>query len=144
MTLKIFIMIRCDVLHMQLWRHNEGTSDVIKKSHSFPMRSTCDVPSFNFFLGVVSEIEVQSFSVFPTWLPHQVTYDIKIVCKSSCKISCSYGENFVSIWQVVVEKNMKVLCERTNKQPNKQTSRQATMARSYHPFIQRRRELKIF
>ena len=31
-----------------------------------------------------------------------------------------------------------------DRQTHTQTSRQATMARSYHPFIQRRRELKIF
>ena len=33
---KIFILIGCRVLHMQLWHHNEGTYDVIKKnlSHS--------------------------------------------------------------------------------------------------------------
>ena len=24
---KIFILIRCDITHMQLWRHNEGTND---------------------------------------------------------------------------------------------------------------------
>ena len=33
---------------------------------------------------------------------------------------------------------------RTDRQTDTQTSRQATMARSSHPFIQRRRELKIF
>ena len=32
---KFFILISCGVLHMQLWRHNEGTYDVIKKvTHS--------------------------------------------------------------------------------------------------------------
>ena len=36
---------------------------------------------FNFFLGAVSEIEAQSFSVFPTWLPHHVTYDCIILPK---------------------------------------------------------------
>ena len=34
-----------------------------KKSHSSPMRSTCSVPSFNFFLGAVSEIHRSK--VFP-------------------------------------------------------------------------------
>jgi len=44
---------------------NEGTHDIIKKKKkiTFPMRSTCDVPSFNFFFGAVSEI--QRSKVFP-------------------------------------------------------------------------------
>ena len=46
-------------LHMQLWRHNEGPYDVIKKSHSFHMRSTCYVPSLIFFSLV------QRSKVFP-------------------------------------------------------------------------------
>ena len=47
---KIFILLRCSVLHMQLWHHHEGTDDLIKKtSHSFPMRSLCSVSSFNCF-----------------------------------------------------------------------------------------------
>ena len=48
---KMFILIGCGVLHMQLWSHK-------KKSHSFPMMCTCYLPSFNFFLVAVSEIEV--------------------------------------------------------------------------------------
>ena len=75
-----------------------------KKSHSFPMKSTCSVPSFNFFFGVVSEIEVQSFSVFPTWLPHHVTYDVIIINKTFDMSNRSDGENFVSIRQAVANR----------------------------------------
>ena len=96
---------------------------------------------FQFFLWYgFRDIEVQSFSVFPLWLPHHVTYDVIIIMKTFHTSSCSDGENLVAIQPEVVEKNTKVLCGQTNKH----TSRQATMARSYHPFIQRRRELKIF
>ena len=59
----IFTLIRCSILLMQLWRHNEGTYDIIKASHLFPMRSTCHVLSLNFFLGTVSKI--QRSKVFP-------------------------------------------------------------------------------
>ena len=107
-----------NVLHMQLWRPNKGTYDVIKKnSHSFPMRSTCDVPSFNFFLGAVSEMQRSKvFSVFPTWLPHRMIYDIMIINdKTFYMTSRSSGENFVSIRQAVAEKNTKVLCGQTNR-----------------------------
>ena len=92
----IFILIRCRVLHMQLWHHNEGTYDVIKKSHLFPIRSTCCVPSFYFFLGAVSDIEVQSFSVFQIWLAHQVIYDVIIIIETFCMSSRSYGQNWVN------------------------------------------------
>ena len=80
------------------------------------MRSTCYVPSFNFFLGAVSEIEVQSFPIFPTWLPQHLAHDIIIINKIFDMSGCSYGENFASIWQAVVEKNTRVLCGQTNKQ----------------------------
>ena len=60
--------------------------------------------SFNFFLGVVSEIEVQSFSIFPTWLPNHVTYDVIIIIKTFHMSSQTYGENFVSIGLSVPEK----------------------------------------
>ena len=80
------------------------------------------MPSFNFFLGVVSEIEVQSFFRFSNWLPHHVAYDIIIIIKTFYMSSCTNGENFVSIRQAVAVKNTKVLCGQTN--TNKQTDRQ--------------------
>ena len=86
------------------------------------MKSTCSVPSFNFFFGVVSEIEVQSFSVFPTWLPHHVTYDVIIINITFCMSIRSDGENFVSIQEAVVEKNTKILYGQTNKQAERQTN----------------------
>ena len=67
-----------------------------------------------FFLGAVSEIEVQSFSVFPTWLPYHVTYDVIIMIKTIYMSSRTYGENFVSIGQAIAEKNTIVLCGQTN------------------------------
>ena len=82
------------------------------------------MPSLNFFLDSVSEIEVQNFSVFPTWLPHNVTDDIIIINKTFYMSSHSNGENFVSIRQAVAEKNTKVLCRQTNRQTDKQTDRQ--------------------
>ena len=85
----------------------------IKKS-LFHMTSTCQVSILS--LGVVSEIEVQSFSVFPTWLSHYVAYDVIIMIKTFYMNIRSSGENFVSIWQLVAEKNTKVLCGQTNKQ----------------------------
>ena len=83
------------------------------------MRSTSRVPSFNFFLGAVSEIEVQRFSVFPTWLPHHMTDDIINITKTIYMRSRSSGEKFVSIQQAVAEKNTKVLCGQTNKQTDR-------------------------
>ena len=77
---------------------------------------------FNFFLHAVSEIEVQSFSVFPTWLPHHVTYDVIIIIKTFYMSSYTNGKNFVSIRQAVVEKNTKVLCGQTDRQTNKHTN----------------------
>ena len=88
------------------------------------MRGTCYVPSFNFFLGVVSEIEVQSFSVFPIWLSHHVTYDVIIIITTFNMSSRTNVENFVSIRQAVAEKNMKVLCRQTNRQTDRQTQMQ--------------------
>ena len=75
------------------------------------------MPSFNFFLGAVSEIQRSKFfSVFPTWLPHHMTYDIIIIIKTFYMSYHSYGENFVSIRQAVAEKNTKALYGETNKQ----------------------------
>ena len=61
---KFFILIRCSVLHMQLWCHNEGTYDIIQ-NHTHSSWSTCYMPSFNFYLGAVSEIQrSKSFPFF--------------------------------------------------------------------------------
>ena len=59
--------------------------------------------------------EVQSFSVFPIWLPHHVTYDVDviIIILTFFTSNHTYGENFVSIRQVVAEKNTKLLCGQT-------------------------------
>jgi len=67
------------------------------------------------------DTEVQSFSVFPIWLPHHVTYDIIIIIKTFYMNSYTNGENFVSIQQAVVEKNTNVLCGQTDRQTDKQT-----------------------
>ena len=101
---KFFILIGCSVVCMQLWRHNRGTNDIIKKKTSrlFPMRRTCPVPSFNFFFVAVPKI--QRSKVFPTWLPHRVTYDVIIMIKTFYMSRRTYGENFVSIRQAVEEK----------------------------------------
>ena len=82
------------------------------------MRSTCFVTSFNLFLGAVSNREVQSFSGFPMWLPHFVTYDVIIITNTFHMSRRTNGENFVSIQQVVVEKNTNVLCGQTYRQTN--------------------------
>ena len=69
------------------------------------MRSTCHVPSFNFSLGAVSEIQRSKvFLFFPIWLPHHVTYDIIIIIKTFYMRIRTYGEYFISIRQVVPEK----------------------------------------
>ena len=53
---KCFKLIGCGILHMQLWCHNEGTYDIIQ-NHTHSSWSTCYMPSFNFFLVAVSEIQ---------------------------------------------------------------------------------------
>ena len=68
-----------------------------------------------FFLGA----EVQFISVFPTWLPQHVTYDVIIINKTFYMSCRSYGENFVSIRQVVAEKDTSSVG--ANKQTDKQT-----------------------
>ena len=79
------------------------------------------MPSFNFFLGAVSEIQRSNFfSSFPILLPHHVTYDVMTIIKTFCMSSRTNGENFVSIRQAVAEKNMKVLCGQTN-EPKRNT-----------------------
>jgi len=75
----------------------------------FPMRSTCHVPSLKKF----SLMQFHRGPVFPTWLPHHVTYNI-IIIKTFYMSSRTNGENFVSIRQAVAEKNTKVLCGQTD------------------------------
>ena len=80
------------------------------------------MPSFQFFLGVFSEIQkFKVFSVFPTWLPHHVTYDVIIIIKTFHISRRSNDENFVSIRNAVAQKNTEVLCRQTN--TNKQAGR---------------------
>ena len=123
LTSKNFILIRWSVLHMQIWRHNEGTYDVIKKINLISHEEYLLCAKFQFFPWCsVRDIEVQSFYIFPTWLSHHVTYDIIIIIKTFHINSCTYGENFVWIWQAVMKKNTKVLCGQTNKQTDKQTN----------------------
>ena len=93
------------------------------------MRSTFHVTSFNFILGAVSEIEVQSFSIFPTWLPHHMTYYIIIIIKAYHMSHRTYGENFVSIRQAVAENNKKVLCGQTDRQTDRQINKKSCLAR---------------
>ena len=87
------------------------------------MRSTCYVPSFNFFLRVVSEI--QRYKVFPfvKYGCHTEIYGV-IIIKTFYMSSRTNGEKFISIWQAVAEKNMKVLFSQTDKQIDKQTNKQ--------------------
>ena len=78
------------------------------------MRSTCHVQSFIFFpLGAVSETG-PVFSIFPTWLPHHVTYDVIIIIITFYMIVAP-AVKIPSIRQAVAEKNTKVLCGQTNK-----------------------------
>jgi len=114
---KIFILSRCSVLHLQFWRHNEGTYDVIK--NHIPHEEYLPCAKFQFFLWCgFRDTEVQRFSIFPTWLPHHVTYDVIVMNKTFYMSSRSYGGNFSSIRQMVVERNTRVLCGQTNKQTN--------------------------
>ena len=63
---KIFILIGCGILHMQLWCHNEGPDDVIKKP-LIPHEEYLPCAKFQFFLGAVSEI--QRYSVYEYLFP---------------------------------------------------------------------------
>ena len=61
-----------------------------------------------------TDTDVQSFSVFPIWLPHHVTDDVIIINKTFHMSSRTNGENVISIWQAVAEQNTKVQCGQTN------------------------------
>ena len=72
------------------------------------MRCTCHMPSFSFFpYCSFRDTEVQSFSVFPTWLPHHVTYDVMVVIATFYMSSNTNRENFVSIRQEKKKINLK-------------------------------------
>ena len=72
--------------------------------------------NFNFFFPFCSfrDTEVQRLSIFPIWLPHHVTYDVKIIIKTLYMRSRTNGENVLSIQLVVAKKNTNVLCGQTN------------------------------
>ena len=94
---------------------------VAAKNHTFHIEEYLPCAKFQFFPWCgFSDTEVQSFSILPTWLSHHVTYDIIFMTKSF------YMFYSVSIRQVVVEKNMKVLCGQTNNQTDRQTDRQTS------------------
>ena len=94
---KMFILIRCIILQMQLWRHNEGTYDVIKIT-LIPHEEYLLFAKFQFFPWFgFRDTEVQFFFLFPTWLTHHVTYAIIIIIKTFFMSSRTNGENFVSI-----------------------------------------------
>ena len=96
-----------------------------KKKSLVPHGEYLTCAKFTFFpWSAFGETEVQSFSIFPTWLPHQLIYDIIIIMKTFHRSSRFDGENFVSSRQMVVEKNTKVLCGQTDRQTNKQTNKQ--------------------
>ena len=66
---KIFILIRCSVPHMQLWHHNEGTDDVIKKNITLiPQEGYLLSAKFIFVSWCGFVDRGPKFSVFPTWL----------------------------------------------------------------------------
>ena len=122
MPVKIFILIGCSVLHMQSRCHNEGNYDVIKIT-LIPHEEYLLCAKFQFFpFCGFRETEGQSFSVFPIWLPHHVTYDVILIIKTCYMSIRTNGEKFVSISQAVAQKNTKVLCKQTNRQSNKQTN----------------------
>ena len=108
------ILIRCSILHLQLWRH--------KKITLIPHEEDLLCAKFQFFPWCgFRDTDVQSFTVFPTWLPHHMTYDV-IIIKTFYMRSRSSGENFISIRQAVAVENMKVLCRQTNKQMKNHSS----------------------
>ena len=99
---------------MQLWRHIEGTYGIIKII-LIPHEEYLICAKFQLFVGAFRDTEVQSFSIFPIWLPHHMTYDVIIIIKTFYMSSRTNGENFVSIRQAVAEKNMKDLYGQTMK-----------------------------
>ena len=99
---KFFILIRCHVLYKQLWRHIEGTYDVIKST--IPHEEYLLRTKFQFFPWCgFRDTEVQMFPIFPIWLQHHVTYDVIIIIKIFYMSRRTNGENFVPIRQAVTE-----------------------------------------
>ena len=79
----IFILIRRSILHMQLWRHNKGTYDIIKKITLIPHAEYLPCAKFKFFPSCgFRDTKVQSFPFFLTWLPWYVIYDIIIIIET--------------------------------------------------------------
>ena len=91
--------------------------DVIKKKSTLiPNEEYVLCAKFKFFPWCgFRNTEVHIFSVFPTWLPHHVTYNVIIILKTFHLRSRTDGENFLSIRQAVAKKNTKVLCGQTNR-----------------------------
>ena len=111
---------------MRIWRRqiknlvkrSKGTSSTRKKKEE-KKKSLLLCAKFQFFPWYVfRDTKVQSFSVFSTWLPHYVTYDVIIIIKAFYLSSRTNSENFVSIRQAVAEKNKHSHSVRTNKQTN--------------------------
>ena len=78
------------------------------------------------------DTEVQSFSVYPIWLPHHVTHDIIVIIKMFYMSRRTNGENFVSIRQAVAERNTKVLCGQTDKQTDPNAIPSPKLKRLHH------------
>ena len=110
---KFFILIGSSILRMQLWRHNEGTYDVIKKKVALiPREEYLLCAKFQIFpwCGFRDRGPKFFFCFFPIWLPHHITYNIIIIIETFYISSRSNGENFVSIWQAVAEKENRKFC----------------------------------
>ena len=85
------------------------------------------MPSFKIFLGAVSDIEVQSFSVFQIWLAHHVIYDVIIIIETFYMSNCSNGEKFVDSNKQLQRKTRKFCADKktkTDRKTNKRTQMQ--------------------
>ena len=81
------------------------------------------MPSFKIFLDAVSDIEVQSFSVFQIWLAHHVIYDVIIIIETFYMSNCSNGEKFVYSNKQLQRKTRKFCADKqTNRHTEKQTN----------------------
>ena len=99
-----FILIGCSIIHMQLWYHNKGSYDVIKKITYSPWEVLCRCQVSIFSMERFRRCRGPTFLLFPTWLPHHMNYDIIIIIKTFYMSIRTDGENLVSIRQVVAEK----------------------------------------
>ena len=75
------------------------------------------------------DTELQFIFVFPTLLSHYMDYDVIIMIETFYMSSHTDGENFISIRQAVVEKNMKVLHGQTDRQTDRQKRTQTQYPR---------------